>query len=71
MRLMKYYINNEEYYIGSTIVDKKISIKDYSQAYHGRWGHEEFYKSLKNHIKSIEFHGKNEKGQANYHFDFA
>jgi hypothetical protein len=60
MRLMKYYINNEAYYIGSTISDKKISIKDYSQAYHGRWGHEEFYKSLKNHIKSIEFHGKNE-----------
>jgi len=57
---MKYYINNEEYYIGSTILDNEISINDYSQAYHGRWGHEEFYKSLKYYIKSIEFHGKNE-----------
>jgi|LGOV01.1.fsa_nt_gb hypothetical protein len=60
LRLMKYYINDEEYYLGSTIVDNKISINDFSQAYHGRWGHEEFYKSLKYHIKSIEFHGKNE-----------
>ena len=60
LRLMKYYINNEEYYIGSTILDNEISINDYSQAYHGRWGHEEFYKSLKYYIKSIEFHGKNE-----------
>src|SRR4030042_339726 len=60
MRLMKYSINNEQYYIGSTILDNQISIKDYSQAYHGRWGHEEFYKSLKYHLKSIDFHGKNE-----------
>jgi hypothetical protein len=57
---MKYSINNEQYYIGSTILDNQISIKDYSQAYHGRWGHEEFYKSLKYHLKSIDFHGKNE-----------
>jgi hypothetical protein len=61
LRLMKYSINNEDYYIGSTILDNEISIKDYRQAYHGRWGHEEFYKSLKYHIKSIEFHGKNEE----------
>jgi len=60
LRLMKYYINNNEYYIGSTILDNKISVEDFTQAYHGRWGHEEFYKSLKYHIKSIEFHGKNE-----------
>jgi len=60
LRFMKYYINNNEYYIGSTILDSEISVKDYSQAYHGRWGHEEFYKSLKYHIKSIEFHGKKE-----------
>jgi hypothetical protein len=57
---MKYYINNDEYYIGSTILDSEIGVNDFSQAYHGRWGHEEFYKSLKYHIKSIEFHGKNE-----------
>jgi len=61
LRLIKYSINNEEYYIGSTILDNEISINDYTQVYHGRWGHEEFYKSLKYHIKSIEFHGKNEK----------
>jgi len=60
LRFMKYYINNDEYYIGSTILDSEISVDDFSQAYHGRWGHEEFYKSLKYHIKSIEFHGKNE-----------
>jgi hypothetical protein len=60
LRLMKYYINNNEYYIGSTVLDSEISIEDFSQTYHGRWGHEEFYKSLKYHIKSIEFHGKNE-----------
>jgi hypothetical protein len=60
LRLMKYYINNNEYYIGTTILDSEISIDDFSQTYHGRWGQEEFYKSLKYHIKSIEFHGKNE-----------
>jgi len=60
LRLMKYYINNNEYYIGSTILDSDISVEDFSQAYHGRWGHEEFYKSLKYYIKSIEFHGKKE-----------
>lgn len=60
LRLMKYCISDKEYYIGSTILDNAISIEDFAQAYHGRWGHEEFYKSLKHHIKSIEFHGKNE-----------
>jgi len=60
MRLMKYKIKNEEYYLGTTILDKEISIQDYSQVYHARWGHEEFYKSLKHHLKAIEFHGQTE-----------
>ena len=60
MRLMKYRIDNKEYYVGSTIIDCEITVKDYSLAYHGRWGHEELYKSIKHHIKIIEFHGKNE-----------
>ena len=60
MRLMKYKIKNKEYYLGTTILDNEITIQDYSQAYHARWGHEEFYKSLKHHLKAIEFHGKTE-----------
>ena len=60
MRLMKYKIKNQEYYLGTTILDNEISIKDYSQAYHARWGHEELYKSFKHQLKAIEFHGQTE-----------
>lgn len=60
MRLMKYNIGSQEYYIGTTICDTQITIEDYSQAYHARWGHEELYKSFKHQIKTIDFHGKTE-----------
>ena len=46
MRLIKYQIKNKEYYLGTTILDNKITIEDYAQVYHARWGHEEFYKSF-------------------------
>lgn len=57
-RMMKYRIGNQTYYIGSTIIDKNITISEYSEVYHARWGHEELYKTLKVHIDGIEFHGK-------------
>ena len=60
MRLIKYKIKNKEYYLGTTILDNKITIEDYAQVYHARWGHEEFYKSFKNQLKAIDFHGKTE-----------
>jgi len=60
LRLMKYKIGNETYYLGSSILDKNITINDYIEAYHARWGHEELYKTLKVHLETIEFHGKNE-----------
>ena len=60
MRLMKYKIKDKEYYLGTTILDNEITIQDYVQIYHARWGHEEFYKSLKHQLKAIEFHGKTE-----------
>ena len=60
MRLMKYKIKDKEYYLGSTILDKEITIQDYAQVYHARWGHEEFYKSFKHQLKAIEFHGQTE-----------
>jgi len=61
LRMMKYRIGNKTYYIGSTIIDKNITISDYSEAYHARWGHEELYKTLKIHLDGIEFHGKREE----------
>ncbi len=61
LRMMKYRIGNKTYYIGSTIIDKNITISDYSEAYHARWGHEELYKTLKTHIDGIEFHGRCEE----------
>jgi hypothetical protein len=60
MRLMKYKIKDKEYYLGTTILDNEITIQDYAQVYHARWGHEEFYKSFKHQLKAIEFHGKTE-----------
>jgi len=60
MRLIKYRINKQEYYLGTTIVDEQLPIQDFSQAYHGRWGHEELYKTFKHHLKTIDFHGKTE-----------
>lgn len=57
-RMMKYRIGHKTYYIGSTIIDKNITISDYSEVYHARWGHEELYKTLKIHLDGIEFHGK-------------
>jgi len=59
--MMKYRIGNKTYYIGSTIIDKNITISDYSEAYHARWGHEELYKTLKTHLDGIEFHGRCEE----------
>jgi len=61
LRMMKYQIGNKTYNIGSTIIDKNITISDYSEAYHARWGHEELYKTLKTHLDGIEFHGKCEE----------
>ncbi len=61
LRMMKYRIGNKTYDIGSTIIDRNITISDYSEAYHARWGHEELYKTLKTHLDGIEFHGKCEK----------
>ena len=48
------------HYLGTTILDNEITIEDYAQVYHARWGHEEFYKSFKNQLKAVEFHGKTE-----------
>ena len=60
MRLLKYKINKQEYYLGTTLVDEPITLQDLMQAYHGRWGHEELYKSYKHQLKATEFHGKTE-----------
>jgi hypothetical protein len=61
IRLLKYKINLQEYYIGTTLLDESITLQDFMQAYHGRWGHEELYKSYKHQLTATEFHGKTER----------
>ncbi len=60
MRLIRYALGNEFYYLATTILDKNISIEDYKESYHARWGHEEFYKLYKTVLGVTKFHGKSE-----------
>lgn len=61
VRLIRYFIHGAPYYLLSTIVDPIISIDNYRDAYHGRWGHEEMYKTLKIYLGTTEFHGRCEQ----------
>jgi hypothetical protein len=61
VRIMRYSIKDKYYYLLSTITDSAITIDNYRDAYHGRWGHEESYKTLKTYLGTTEFHGKCEQ----------
>jgi len=60
LRLLRYEIGSETYFIGTTVISKEITVCDFKDAYHGRWGHETLYDHLKNYLKTIEFHGRSE-----------
>jgi hypothetical protein len=62
LRLIRYFINDNIYFLGTTNMDQKITVEDFSDVYHGRWSIEEFYKIPKSFLKVEDFHSKNERG---------
>ncbi len=61
LRLLRYKIGSETYFVGTTVISKEVTVCDFMNAYHGRWGHETLYDQLKNYLKTIEFHGRSER----------
>ena len=59
IRIVRYKVNNEDYYLCSNIFDK--SINDLKIMYHKRWFVEEYFKTLKCNLKSNNFNCKNIK----------
>lgn len=62
LRLIKYKYEDTEYYIGTTLLDKKRYPKKlFPDLYHSRWGIEELYKISKKMIDVEDFHGRSER----------
>ena len=62
IRLIKYKIDNNEYVLATSLLDKKkFPRKIFPDLYHSRWGVEEMYKTLKSSLATCEFHGKTRK----------
>lgn len=64
MRLIKYRIGESTFCLGTTLVEsqEKLSIQDFMDVYHSRWGVEELYKTSKCTIDVENFHAKSETG---------
>ena len=61
IRLIKYTIDETTYCLGTTLMDKCYTQKDFKEVYHSRWGIEELYKISKQMIVVDDFHGKSER----------
>ena len=62
-RCVRYKINNEYYYLGTTLLDqKRYKLLDLKNLYHARWGIEELFKVLKKTLNIEKFHTKNING---------
>lgn len=64
MRLIKYFIGENTYCLGTTLLDQNRynSIQDFMDIYHSRWGVEELYKVSKRLFIVEDFHAKSERG---------
>lgn len=64
VRLIKYFIGDMTYCLGTTLLDQKRynSIQDFMDIYHSRWGVEELYKVSKRLFIIEDFHAKSERG---------
>jgi len=62
LKLLRYEINDQPYILATTLFDASISIKEFSDLYHGRWAIEELYKISKCIIEVEDFHAKSERG---------
>jgi len=61
VRLLRYTINGDHYYLGTTLMDKQYSVEALQKVYHARWGIEELYKISKQHLEIDDFHGRSER----------
>jgi len=61
MRLIKYSIGNNDYYIGTTLLAPRYTLEVLKEVYHARWGIEELYKISKQLIEVDDFHGRCER----------
>ena len=63
LRCVRYRAGGTEYYLATTLSDdRQFPVAELSDAYHGRWGIEELYKSSKRHLTIEQFHAKTERG---------
>ena len=63
IRLVRYQAGGNEYYLATTLTDsRQFPLSALSDAYHGRWGIEEMYKTSKRLIEVEQFHSKSERG---------
>lgn len=64
MRLLKYEVGGTTFVLGTTLTEdsQRYPIREFMDAYHGRWGIEELYKVSKRIIDVEDFHAKSERG---------
>jgi hypothetical protein len=62
LRLVRYCINEKDYFLGTTLLDQKYPHRDLQDLYHSRWGIEELYKTTKYTMATEEFHSKSLRG---------
>ena len=62
LRLVRYEIANQSYFLGTTLLDRgRYRVADLSKVYHARWGIEELYKTSEQTLRIERFHGKSER----------
>lgn len=62
LRLLRYYVGDSVFFLGTTVMSKEIAVEAFSEVYHGRWSVEEFYKIPKSFLGVEIFHSKNIRG---------
>ena len=62
MRLMRYKIEEKEYFLATTLLDQSIPIDEFKTNYHQRWSIEELYKKSKTLLNLESFHSKSLRG---------
>jgi hypothetical protein len=62
LRLIRYFIGEQEYVLATTILDPEINRQAFEEVYHERWGVEEHYKAFKSLLTLEKFHSKSLQG---------
>jgi len=61
LRLIKYTIKDQDYWLGTLLMDATYTVEMLKDVYHARWGVEELYKVSKQLIEVDDFHGRSER----------